>query len=144
MFAVGLLGMLFDHAGGKVKPLLFAFGQCGQTGPFQNPRLIAIDAENGLGRRAIEEMHAAAGALAFEAKTTHAMARNSSEIILATIEREEDQLHEPFGAAGEMTPQAQQPLAVFAESVEADFDLLAVRPQDLVPFELNGAPNPVP
>ena len=52
------------RAGGEVKPLVLPLVEVGQSGPFQHARLVAVQLEDGLGRRAVEEVDAAAEAFA--------------------------------------------------------------------------------
>ena len=80
-----------------------------------------------------------ARALPLEAEAADAVAGKARQVVVAAIQGEANQVDEPFGATGQMTPQAQQPLPVLAEGVQADRDGATVRPEDLVALELDVA-----
>jgi hypothetical protein len=67
------------------------------------------------------------------------MARNAGQVVVATAQRKTKQIDETFFASGQMTTQAQQPLTVLAKSIESHGYRPAIRPQDLISFELNVA-----
>jgi hypothetical protein len=65
------------------------------------------------------------------------------EIILAADQRKASQVNEALVAAGQVTPQTQETLAVLAKAVQSRVNRLAVRPPDLVTFKMNIASLPI-
>jgi hypothetical protein len=130
-------------ARGQVHPLLLAVAHRGQANPFQDALLIAADFKHKLGGRSVQEVNPAAPPLSFEEKATHAAAGQACEIIRAADQRKASQLNEALVAAGQVTPQTQETLAVLAKAVQSRVNRLAVRPTDLVTFEMNIASLPI-
>src|SRR5262249_7074858 len=101
----------------------------------ENAGFVLADFEDGLGRRAVEKMDAAQGPFALHEEAAHAMAREARQVILASRKWKAEKFDEAFAAAGEMTAQSEQALAVLAKCVESNCDGAAIGPQHLVALE---------
>src|SRR5207302_1348110 len=111
--------------------------------PPQHRRLVAVEVKDGVGRRAVQEVNPAVRAAPFQAETADPVAREAGQVVLPAAERVAAELDQLFVAAREVPSQAEQPLAVLAERVEADGHRPAVGPQDLVALVADLALVPV-
>src|SRR5438105_914235 len=101
--------------------------------------LVASQLEDGVGRRAVEEMDLPSRPAAFDKKPSNPMPRDPDEIVFTAAEGKANQLNQALGAAGKMPTKSQKTLSMLAKSVETDRNWPAIRPEHLVPFEMNGA-----
>src|SRR5262249_31232900 len=111
-----------DRPGGEVEPLLFAVAQATQADPVEHARLVAAHHEGGVRGRAIQEVDASDAAAAFKVEAADAVAGDASQRVLEAGQREADEIDQAFAVAGQVTAEAEQPLPVRAEGVEADGD----------------------
>src|ERR1043166_6503245 len=82
-------------------------------------------------------MQAPCPPLAAQKEAADAMPGDAVQVRVAARKRHADQSYQLFLASGEVLAQAQQPLAVLAESIHADRDGPAVGPEGQKPCELD-------
>ncbi len=128
---------LLEGTSGEVEPLSLAVMQGGQADPVQNPSFILIEVEDNGCRSAIEEIQPALPSFSTEGETTNAMAGQARQRSFAIGERKKDQIDQPFTSTGHVATQAEQTLAVLAESRQANCERPAIGPEELVAFVRN-------
>ena len=121
----------------EIEPLLFAVAQRGQANPVQDPSFIVVEVEdNGCGR-AIKEVKPPLTAFPSKRQAADAMTGQARQRSFAIGQGKKDQVHQSFTSTGHMAAQAEQALAVLAESRQADRKGAAVGPEELIAFVRN-------
>src|ERR1700732_4105050 len=106
--------------------------------------LVAPQLENGIRGGAVEQVDSTARAAPLDVKAADAIAGDSYQVIVTTAEGKADELNQAFAAAGQVSPETQETLAVLAKTVQAGCDRLTVGPENLVAFKVDIAALAIP
>jgi hypothetical protein len=123
--------------------LLLAVRLSEQTTPVQYTAFVAVDLKRHGGWRAVHKMDSAHAAFSHQKESADSATGQSGQVCFPVAEREPDEIDEPFPAAFEMFAQAEQPLAMSAERIEADGNRPAIGPEEAITLVLNPLSLPI-
>jgi hypothetical protein len=119
--------------------LLITVAKERQTDPFENAILITSQVKDRVGGSSIKKVQTASRTFPHQHKAPYPMPFDASQIILTPSKRKTHQIDESFLASRQMTPQAQQSLAVLAKGIKADCHRPPIRPKDLIALKIDVA-----
>ena len=129
----------FGSACGQIDPEPVAIGQGRQAQPVEDMGFIAVEIENRVRRRAVKKMNSTLLTGALQRKAAHPVTGQARHVVVPTPQGKAKQIDQPLPAAGQVSAQAEQALAVAAKALHPQGHGSAVRPKDLVAFIVDGS-----